>query len=341
MPYPGPPRSAVVILTGGLLATALTGCSLLGVGEAEAAREAAAEHVNLVATGADPEALWRTTATEEPAQLRTASRMLAGASERIEVLDVGEAEPLDGRADVPFHSDLDGSEARQVSVTYRLAGTEYDATVVLAPHENRPLNEAESWAVLVPLTGAVTVPPVSFGSIVMDTYVAGVNAQIGDDYSAGMLPLYPAAYEIEQRADPYLASGTEELTVLAGQTVELVNLPAQGTDEAAAELTDELAPTIEGCADRSVPCSDSVRSWIEGQGIDFWATGWSLEVTTTPELTLDGNQAQFTGGTLMLTRPDGMEQELDLAGTVPWVMDNQSWTPRVLGQEIAVSGAAR
>lgn len=344
VPRAAPPRSAVVILTGGLLATTLSGCSLFGVGESEAAHAAATEYVNLIATAdaADLETLWQTTSTEEPAVLRTAGQVLAGATERIEVLDVAEAESVEGRVDVPYESDLDGAEARQVTFTYQLAGTEREGTVLLAPHENRPLDDADTWTVLVPLLGTVTVPPVPLGAIVMDTQVGGVDAEVGDDYSATELQLYPAVYDVQQTADPYLSSATDQLTVLAGQSLELPALEVAGTEETAAELTDDLLATIEGCADRSVPCSSPVADWIQSQGIDnLWMTGWSLEVTAAPEVTLTGNQAAFSGGTILMTFSNGTEQEIDLEGNTAWIVDNQSWTPRVLRHEITLTGAAR
>lgn len=344
VPRSAPPRSAVAILTGGLLATTLSGCSLFGVDESEAAHAAAAEYVNLIATAdaADLETLWQSTSTEDPAILRTAGQILAGAAERIEVLDVAEAESVEGRVDVPYESDLDGTEAHQVAITYQLAGTEREGTVVLAPHENRPLDDADTWTVLVPLFGTVTVPPVSLGAIVMDTQVGGVDAEVGDDYSAAELQLYPAVYDVQQTADPYLTSATAQMTVLAGQSLELPALEVAGTQETAAELTDDLLATIEGCADGAVPCSSPVRDWIMSQGIDdFWTAGWSLEVTTAPEVTLTGNQAAFSGGAILLTRSNGTEQEVDLEGNTAWVMDNQSWTPRVLRHEITLAGAAR
>ena len=339
-----PPRSAVTIFVSGLLATAATGCSMVGVGvgvgEGDAAREAAEEHLNLIATGDDPEALWRSAITESPAQLRAAGHMLAGASERIEVLEVGEAEPLDSHPQVPYNSDLDSGEARQVAVSYRLAGTDHDATVVLAPHEDRPLDEAQSWAVLTPLAGAVTLTPAGLGSIVLDTYVSGLDAQIGDDYSAGSLLLYPGLYEVEQRADPYLASAAEELSIVAAETIELPELTPEGTAESVSELSDDLVATLERCTDRAQLCSRAVDDWVEVQGVDPWGD-WSLEVATPPELTLQGTEVQFEGGVILLTGPDGMEDEFDLEGTARWAMDNQSWTPTILRHDITLTGPIR
>lgn len=334
------PRSAVILFVGGLLATAVTGCSIVGAGEGDAARAAAEEHLNLIAAGDDPEALWRSAVTESPAQLRAAGDMLAGANERIEVLEVGEAEPLDSSPRVPFNSDLDSSQARQVAVSYRLAGTDHDATVVLAPHESQPRDEAQSWAVLTPLTGAVTLTPAGLGSIVLDTYVAGIDTQVGDDYSAGSLLLYPGLYEVEQRADPYLASATEELSIIAAETIELPELPPEGTAETVSELSDDLVTTLQRCSDRTELCSRSVDEWVESQGVDPWGD-WSLEVVTPPELTLQQAEVQFEGGVIRLADPDGFEDEFELEGTAHWAMDNQSWTPTILRHDIALTGEIR
>src|SRR5699024_10441136 len=114
---------------GAALLVALTSCTSFGTGDQDAARAAAEEHAHLVAAGDDLETLWATTLTAEPALARDAGRMLGEASERIEVLHLSEAEPADVVLDGLYEADLDLQEARQVTVRYRLAGTEHESTV--------------------------------------------------------------------------------------------------------------------------------------------------------------------------------------------------------------------
>ena len=128
-------RALVATSTGAALLVALTSCTSFATGDQDAARAAAEEHAHLVAAGDDLEALWATTLTAEPALVRDAGRMLAEASERIEVLHLSEAGPAEVVLDRLFEADLDLQEARQVTVRYRLAGTEHESTVALAPRE--------------------------------------------------------------------------------------------------------------------------------------------------------------------------------------------------------------
>ncbi len=323
------------------LLTALTGCSVLGGGEGDAAREAAQTYVDLVAAGDDPQALWAMTLTEDPASVRDAGRMLAGASERIEVLSVGEAGPAQTPLPALYESDLDTEEARQVLVSYRLAGAEHEATVLLAPHENQPSDEPGSWVVVDPLLGGMTVPPVAFGAAVPATYVGGVHAQVGDDHSEQSLPLYPAVYAVQERADPYLSSTPVELAVVAGPATTAPEMTLAGTEETAAALTADLVDSLQRCHADAVACAHTADPLVEARGIDPLLEEWSFEVTTPPELTLEGTQAEFTGGVLVVHGPGGEQSEVPFEGTVPWSFDPTTWTPIVLGYEMEIREVER
>ena len=135
---------AAGLTAGGLLA-ALAACTSEEPAE-PAAREVAQSYVRLIATGSgtELEQLWQATASDRSADIRRAGRILAEAEQRIEVIEVGEAEPVDGSVDVPFDSDLDSGNARQVTVSYQLAGTSYDGRIVLAPHEDLPLEDPQA-----------------------------------------------------------------------------------------------------------------------------------------------------------------------------------------------------
>src|SRR5699024_9903940 len=49
--------------------------------------------------------------------------------------------------------------------------------------EVAPGDEPGSWVVVTPLLGAMTVPPVGFAAVVLDTYIGEVYAQVGDNHS--------------------------------------------------------------------------------------------------------------------------------------------------------------
>lgn len=320
----------------------MSACSPSGADEADAVHQAAADHARLVATADndDLQALWRTTLTNEPAQLRDAGRMLAGATERIQVLDVGEAQPAEEGAEQPSESDLDTEEARQVSISYQLAGTEHEGTVILAPHEGAPLDEPSSWVVVTPLLGSMTVPAVGFGAVVPDTYLGGVHAQIGDDYSGQGLLLYPAVYSVQQRADPYFTSSPADLIIAAGQAAQIPQLDIVGSEETVAILTDQLVHSLETCVTAPGECSASTYDLVESHGVEPYPYDWSMEVTTVPELTMQGSEVAFSGGTLVLRGPGGSETEIAFEGTSPWTLGNQSWTPTLLGYAMDIREAA-
>src|SRR5690606_3097033 len=115
--------------------------------------------------------------------------------------------------------DVSGTFTRvvQVEVTYRLDGKESTGTVLLGLLEDEPARTASSWVVVGPLVGTIgLVRPAFTTAIVPDVYISGIRAVL-----EGEQPLYPAVYEIERTADPYLTSEPASIPVVAGTTASL------------------------------------------------------------------------------------------------------------------------
>ena len=177
----------------------------------------------------------------------------------------------------------------------------------------------------------MTVPPVGFAAVVLDTYIGEVYAQVGDNHSEQELLLYPAVYDLQQRADPYFSSDSVDLTVTAGQGAPIPELDVAPTDETVASLADQLVSWLETCVDEPGECSSSTYDLVEAHGYEPSRYNWSIEVTTAPQLTVHREEVEFTGGTLTLHGPDGSETEIAFEGSSPWSMPRQTWTPTLLG----------
>lgn len=318
-------------LTAGLLLAVLAACNQEP--EEPGARAAAQQYVDLIAAGSeeDLEQLWRTTASDQSAQLRRAGRVLAGAADRVEVVEVGAAEDVEESVQVPTESDLDWAQALQVPVTYQLAGNTYDGQVVLAPHQGLPLEDPATWAVVDPLVAAVG--PGTPDDQTMDVYIAGVHMQPAVVRADDPALLYPGVYEWERRADPYLESETGSLVALPGESVALTPLPVRGTDETATALTELFSEQFQQCVDGG-GCGSSLDRLLRRNGAEsVEGTGWRAELITPPQVSLTGDhQAELTGGVLRVHLDDGSAAEVTFAGTATWAVDWIRSAPTFGGQ---------
>lgn len=311
-----------------LLIGGLTACS----GGETAAQEAAQTYVDLIATGGDElDALARMTVSDRPDQVEAAALMLAGATERIEVLDVSEVhDAADGSiAYVPPQAGLDTGSAVAATVRYRLDGTEHASDLVLAPYADVDRDEVDAWAVVVPLMGELQLNAADGDTRVpLDQYLAGI--QVTFPYPNSMLraPLYPGVYQLSRRADQYLTSPTEQVTIVSGEEVEPPPAQVEGTDEVAPLVADDLAAQLDACPNPQ--CPDQLESLLAAYGVDSVRAGdYTLEVTTEPSVQLAGRTAQFTGGELRLDLRDGPESisHIPFAGSGSWYVDRLSGRP--------------
>lgn len=317
-------RAAGTALMVALLSGLVPGCSLSAARSDEAASEAARTYVDLIATGdsSDLEALWRTTASEDPGAMRIAGDLLAGATERIEVLEVGAASEATGvdTPSVALESWLT-NEARQVPVRYRLAGEEHDALVVLAPRDDAFTAEAADWVVVGPLVGTIGFAP-TIAEVPMDLYLSGTRLVSREEQVT-----YPAVYAVEERGDPYFATvEPATVTVTAGAVAPAPEIRVQGTAATAEALAVNLQERFEVCGNSDGFCA--VRELMEPRGIDVYEPDWYLGLLTEPTISMDGNNTiTMTGGVFAYRDADGVEVQVPFGGSGYWALDRQDWVP--------------
>lgn len=317
-------RSALVaaVAVGAASAATLVACA----SDASGATALAERYADLVATaGADDlETLWSLSAAE-PVAARTAGQLLLDATERIEVLEIGDASPADAStsADAVW-SDVEGGEAVEVPVRYALAGEEHTGIVVLAPFEDAPRGLESSWRVVAPLMGEVQMPATGLAGIRPDVFVADTHLELDAAFAGATVPLFPGVYDVQLRGEPYLASEVASLTVRAGAATPLPDLPLVATDETATVLQASSDDLFSRCALDVIECPFAMGDLASDLGVPY---PWQAQLTAAPVVTLgDGATLTLDGGALLVQGADG-PFTLTFSGTAPWSIDNQSWRP--------------
>ncbi|GAA1506599.1 hypothetical protein [Nocardioides humi] len=306
---------------------------------ASAAQDVARRYAELVASGAgdDLRELWAMEATESPGALRTAGALLAGAEERIEVVSVGTPQQAP-RSGAPSQSDF--TEAVAVEVRYRLAGQEHRWPIVLARREGTRGTDLGDWRVVGPLVGAVAWEQPGFADVASDVYVSTVR-QVRRPLVVGggdedVQPLYPAAYRVQRRLDPYYASEEGSVVVTAGKAVAPPELAVNPTDRTRDRIRRLVLARIRACGNRDgARDSDDafyrcpLRDLAEARGVDVWGDDdWWLGLVRKPVVEVDGQRITVSGGRARLRGPQGV-LEIRFGGTGRYLLDNQAWRPAI------------
>lgn len=310
-------------------AATLTACA----SDASGAVALAERYVDLVATADadDLEPLWAASAAD-PTVARTAGQLLLEATERIEVLEVGEASPADESITAyGIGSDVVSWEAVRVPVRYALGGEEHDGVVVLAPLEDAPRGLESSWRVVAPLMGELQVSATGVTSIGPDVFVADTRLELDSASSGAAVPLYPGVYEVQLRGEPYLESDVAAVTVVAGEAAPLPSLPLGATDETATALQASSDARFALCAEEQIECPFDISDLAIELEVPY---PWEAELTTAPTVTLgEGSSVTLEGGALLVQGVDG-PLTFTFSGTGPWFIDNQSWQPSLSYTEL-------
>lgn len=310
-------------------AATLTACA----SDASGAVALAERYVALVATADadDLEPLWAASAAD-PTVARTAGQLLLEATERIEVLEVGEASPADESITAyGIGSDVVSWEAVRVPVRYALGGEEHDGVVVLAPLEDAPRGLESSWRVVAPLMGELQVSATGVTSIGPDVFVAGTRLELDSASSGAAVPLYPGVYEVQLRGEPYLESDVAAVTVVAGEAAPLPSLALGATDETATALQASSDARFALCAEEQIECPFDISDLAIELEVPY---PWEAELTTAPTVTLgEGSSVTLEGGALLVQGVDG-PLTFTFSGTGPWFIDNQSWQPSLSYTEL-------
>ncbi|WP_144720320.1 hypothetical protein [Agrococcus jejuensis] len=323
---------AAALAVGAVATTTLAACTP----DASGAGALAQRYVDLIASADadDLEALWMASGAE-PAIGRAAGQLLLDATERIEVLEVGDPSPAATSTSADgVGSDVEGWEAVQVPVRYALAGTEHDGVVVLAPLEDAPRGLERSWRVVAPLMGELQVPATGIAGLTPDVFVGGTRLEIDSAYAGASIPLFPGVYDVDRRAEPYLAAETSAVTVVAGASAALPDLPLEPTDETATVLQTSSDELFARCAQELIECPFDIGDLASDLGLPY---PWQAEVTSAPTITL-GDRFTLTieGGALLVQGDDG-PVTLTFSGSGPWFIDNQSWRPYLPYTDLALT----
>ncbi|MGN0062929.1 MAG: hypothetical protein ACI379_01700 [Nocardioides sp.] len=293
----------VVVLLGAVGATVLP--RLTTARDAQAALET---YVDLVATGEGEELvqLAEMSASDSPAAMRTAVELLDLATERIEVVSVGDVEPLDEVPDVAGSDELDSFVA--ASVRYRLDGQEHARRVVLGRLAGER-GDHEEWRVVEGLVGSLgdSVPEVP-GILLSDLFLGGVHVVRRPSYDASVeeteQPLFAAVYERQQRIDPWFTSSPTPLSVVAGEATPLPSVPLEPTKQTEERAVALTWRQFANCRpDYSITCPVSLTVAIDHGVVSYdWWRGWERR----PDVELHGDQIRVTGARLRMATPDGI-----------------------------------
>lgn len=309
----------------------------------DAAREAARAYVDLIATGdaGDLERLWELTVSESPGALRTAGEVLADAEERIEVLSVGEPKES-APIDVPHEVDFD--RFVQVFVRYRLDGEDHERPVGLGRIEGEDGADVSDWRVALPLTSEIGWSQPGFADVARDVFVSGVRQVrrpllLSSDETAQ--PLYPAVYRTQSRLDPWFASRTELVTVVAGVTSLPPDYRLDPTTKTQERIRGQVVEAFADCGTDDLSLDCPVDELVEGFGVDTYRPGWWLGFTEDPEIRVDHADVTISGGVFRYRERGGDVREVRFRGTCSYFIDNQSWTPVLAAYECRAQEVAR
>ncbi|MFC7431842.1 MULTISPECIES: hypothetical protein [unclassified Agrococcus] len=295
----------------------------------------AERYADLVATADadDLETLWSLSAAE-PVVGRTAGQLLLEATERIEVLEVGEASEAESTTADAVGSDVVAWEAVQVPVRYALAGEEHTGTVVVAPLEDAPRGLESSWRVVAPLMGEAQMAATGLAGLGPDVFVGDTHLELDTAYTGAAVPLFPGVYDVQLRGDPYLASEVGSLTVRAGAATPLPALPLLPTDETASVLQASSDDLFARCALDVIECPFAMGDLALELEVPY---PWQAQLTAAPVVTLgDGATLTLEGGELLVQGADG-PFTLTFSGTAPWSIDNQSWRPYLSSTDVELT----
>ncbi|MGO2111490.1 MAG: hypothetical protein ACTH31_07740, partial [Pseudoclavibacter sp.] len=204
-------------------------------------------------------------------------------------------------------------------------GTEHDGLIVLAPLADLASSDPSAWRVVTPLMGALAPPPVSVGNFGPDVYVADQRLEI--DAIASLrseIPMIPAVYPVQLRADPFLASPTEDVTIVSGETHALASSGLIETDELVAALQGEAASLYADCAADFAACPSGMYEALDR--LDIPVDNWSATVSTPPTVTVEGDTVALDGAVITVELPDG-PLPLNVTARGTWQFDITTWLP--------------
>ncbi|WP_460810462.1 hypothetical protein [Microlunatus endophyticus] len=326
-------RAAVTVLFCALVGTLLAGCDT----KSSAARSAARTYLDSIASASKPALakLAQLTATNNPAALRTAGDLLAGATRRITIIDVDAPAPASAPKDIadPVVVENTFADFTKVGVRYRLAGKIYQGSVVLAHPQAQVARDPANWRVVMPLTGSIAWPQPGFLDITTaDIYLDGTRivrtpANNSDDDDATVQPLYPAVYKVQQRLDPYYASAVTSVAVTA-RSVAPPKQPLLPTSTTRTVLTKQVWAQFAAC-DTADPVYCPVYALVAHNNPGAGGQGWWLGLTKKPRLKLSNDgKITLSSGTFRYRDHTGThEMDFDASGT--WGLDSDSWKPSV------------
>lgn len=308
----------------------------------DVARDVVRTYVDLIATGDedDLDQLWSLSVLESPGALRTAGDVLLDAEERIEVLSVGEvkeSEPIE----VPYPARFD--RFVQVVVDYRLDGEDHLSPVGLGLIAGEDGADEADWRVVLPLMGAIGWDKPGFTDIATDAYVSDVRQVrrpllLGGDEDAQ--PLYPAVYRTQSRLDPWFASPSELVTVVAGVASVPPTYRMDPTERTRVRLAAELTRAFSRCGTDDIGLSCPVVDLVREHGVNTYRPGWWLGFVSEPGIEVDHEGLTFAGGEFRFRTPDGV-RTARVDGTCPYLIDNQSWTPVLARWSCEIDGGVR
>lgn len=300
-----------------------------------AARTAVERYVDLVAAGGmgDIQELVAMASSEDPGGLRAAAELLVGAEERIEVVEVGEAEEWEPGGDDEIDLDpASGTAVRDyetVIVRYRLAGHEHAFRVVVGRIITEDGRDADDWRVLTPLTGLIDW---AASDVWAEAYIGGVRqvrqlSTSGDSANQSQA-LFPAVYSTQGRLDPWFTSAQVGATVVAGERVAPPKFrldPTQATKDRLAKL---FIDRFEACGPGQAGLAQCpVEELVSRAGVqDEYDGRWWRGLVRKPRVTVEAGKVTVTGGVFRFAGPDGV-RTMAFKGSGGYFVDNQKWVP--------------
>lgn len=303
-------RRAVLITVGvvAVMALALTAAIVLPDHARDAAaREAARDYAELIASGTaeDQERLLALTATDDPGALRTAGELLVVAEQRITVVSVDDPVEVP-TSPAPLSTSFE--EHVRVVVQYRLDGVERRWPIVLSRLPDTSGRDAADWRVTTPLTGSISWKPGRTG--VRDDHYLGATRIVrrGDAGGIGSeenQALYPAVYSVQARLDPYFASPSVDVAVLAGPPTAQPKLPTEPAEDVTKEVRRLVLAEIARCDSQEAYLCPAEELGVEA-GADTYSAHWWRGLAEEPTVSVHGTRVRLTGGKARIGTPAGV-----------------------------------
>jgi len=300
--------TAATAIAGAVLASlSLSACGgSNSSGNLEAATDAAKRYVQIIAAGHRTELAQLEQLEVDGDEQSQAVTQLAAAKERIEVTSVSAATATTKTA---APGAMGFSSFARTTVSYRLAGHDRTATLVLGVPRGGSASKASGWRVLTPMLGRLSWTTPALSGYSPEVYIGAVRQDVHGNVDQ---PLYPGVYSARATYGGLYDSTPVAATVIAGKTTPGPGFTFHATAKTKQIVDQAVAAAFRSCAGAAATSTCPVMNGDLARSLDLsgaWWGGLSLQ----PKIRIRENAVTLSGGQFVY-RHGGRPERIDFTG---------------------------